>query len=175
MMVPISGVIPLNDKLYEHWVYVPMVGLVFVVMVGLWRVRKIVPKLLRDYGAVAGWGLVVVYAGLTIRQARFWKNGMSLYSYNLQYSQDERLYNNLGLEYVKLGDWEMAEDQFELAVEQGDSVWAVLNLARVNELQSDWEEALEYYKRAIEMGGEEWVGEKVEEFEGLQTDLQRIE
>jgi len=145
MMVPISGVIPLNDKLYEHWLYVPMVGF-WLVVFGLLRwLGKDKWKRLSLLGVM----VVLVWVGLTMRQERIWKDGLSLYTYNLQFGDDVRLLNNLGYEYVKREEYEKAKELFEKAVEvSNQSVWTVLNLAQVYELQGKQEQAEYYYDLA---------------------------
>lgn len=98
-----SSLIPL-DPLFEHRLYLPMFGFSMVVaaLVGLLSHSS-----LRTAVAVM---VVLSFAALTWQRNALWNNPIALYEQNLEVSpENERVYFNLGQEYIKSGRAEEGE------------------------------------------------------------------
>ncbi len=121
MLVPVSGIIPVNGLIYEHWQYIPIVGF----CITLYGIKKLfTPKHLHEKINEILKGillvLTVIYIALTIRQNYIWANPIRFYSYTLQFSESARLRNNLAMSYADVGDYQNAIQQYNKAIEVGD-------------------------------------------------------
>ena len=116
-LVPISGVIVTNGLWFDHWLYMPMVGIMLIVY-GLGQIayrklliKKIDEKVLVVMMGLIGFGLSVK----TVNQIGVWKDNVSVFSYNIEQSPTARLYNNLGLEYIRQGELDKAKKALDEA------------------------------------------------------------
>lgn len=146
-LVPISGIIPVNGLFYEHWLYLPMVGLLIIV-------AQLARFVLRRFKlTVIYWlpsMLVVVYLILTIRQNYLWGNHIRFYEYTLQFTQSARLYNNLAMAYAEQGQLEAAIANYQRALQISNGYPQVFyNLANVLVAQGDTQAALSNYLQAL--------------------------
>ena len=142
-LAPTSSVIPIRDVIYEHRVYLAMVGwvLLLVVVVGLRQRRWMV---------VAGATLLLLYAGLTLARNTVWASEVRLWedawkkgrnkdrtnkNYGFVLTQEKRFSEGiarleravelkpedqdyritLGAAYLQVQEWEQARQQFERA------------------------------------------------------------
>jgi len=101
--LPVSGLFPLNAPMAEHWMYVPIAGL-------LWAILEYVSPLLQTPRArVAAWTVTYVYAllllGLTVDRNREWRDNETLYLATLRENPDSiRVRYNLAVTYDSLLD-----------------------------------------------------------------------
>jgi tetratricopeptide (TPR) repeat protein len=100
--LPISGIFPLNAPMAEHWLYVPLAGL-------LWAIAEGVAALAgrsRAAGAVALVALIaagIAWAGLTAQRNRDWHNNEQLFRATLAQNPDSaRVHYNLAVTYEDL-------------------------------------------------------------------------
>lgn len=112
-LIPVSGIVPINGLIYEHWLYMPLIGFC-IALYGLFKVvTAIWPKLVKfplKIGLISFALLLMLYSGLTLRQNWLWRSPIPFYSYTLQFGESARLFNNLAMAYD-------AEREHELAVE----------------------------------------------------------
>jgi protein O-mannosyl-transferase len=109
---PISGLIPLNAPMAEHWLYVPMAGfwwalfgLLFTLVPDLYRNRVVVPVIA---------GLCLVFTALTIERNRDWRDNITLFEATLAQNPDTlRVRYNLAVAYELAEDWDAARSQYE--------------------------------------------------------------
>lgn len=152
MLVPVSGVLPMNGQLYEHWLYVPMVGFWIVVMRGvqlLFRGRK---------DKLVGWVkyllaiAVVVYAGLAVRQNYLWSDPVRFYEYTLDFVESPSMYNNLAKAYLDQGKSAEAEYSARRAIELEDkTAYPHGLLAGIYIRRGDMNLAEDEFVRAVEV------------------------
>ncbi len=124
MLSPVSGIVPINGLLYEHWLYFPIVGAqiaLYGFLLALFSFlsknkRAKIIKILEVISALA----VCVYIVLTIRQNWIWRSPISLYTYTLKYSDSPRVHNNLAMAYDDSGDSSAALQQYLRAIEISD-------------------------------------------------------
>src|SRR5260221_1699954 len=138
MLIPSSGIIPINGILYEHWLYVPMVGF-FITLYGIWRLclsslrgvhdeaiskqnrlprfaRNDVRKILMSFALV----LSILYIFLTIRQNNIWSDPITFYTYTLSFAPSSaRLHNNLGMTLADAGRVQEAIGEYKKALALG--------------------------------------------------------
>jgi Flp pilus assembly protein TadD len=83
-----------------------------------------------------------------------WKNGLSLYSHDLQISADSYdLENNLGVELYRAGRRDEAKPHFMRSTELAEDWWINWNnLGVVVEEEGDLETATRYYQKSIDHG-----------------------
>lgn len=128
--LPISGLFPLNAPMAEHWLYVPLAGL-------LWAVGELVapflaakPARVAAAGVVAAWFLVLV--GLSVERNRDWRNNETIFVKTLEANPNSlRVRYNLGVTYQDIDDNPIgAIREFERflqdysAAHQADPEWA---------------------------------------------------
>ena len=99
--LPISGLFPLNAPMAEHWMYLPMAGLLWAVAELAWAVaQKPAPR----YAVVAAaYGLGVVFLALTVARNRDWHDNESIFLATLDKNPDStRVRYNLAVTYEDL-------------------------------------------------------------------------
>ena len=151
-LLPVSGIIPINGILYEHWLYIPMIGF-FLLLASLLKAlptQKV--RLLLQYKLQLLIVLAVVMAGLTIRQNYFWSTPVRLYTYLLQYTASGRIYNNLAMAYAQEKQPELAIQMYDKALSFGD-VYPQIHHNKGNLFlqQGKMSEAISAFSRALEL------------------------
>ena len=99
--LPISGLFPLNAPMAEHWMYLPMAGLLWAVAELAWAfAQKPAPR----YAVVAAaYGLGVVFLALTVARNRDWHDNESIFLATLDKNPDStRVRYNLAVTYEDL-------------------------------------------------------------------------
>lgn len=99
----------------------------------------------------------MVITGLSIRtiiRNLNWKDGLTLYSHDIRYSQDSfDLENNLGVELFRAERFEEATIHFQKSTQLAPKWWTNWNnLGVIAEKNQDFNKAAEYYQKAIDNG-----------------------
>lgn len=147
---PTSGVTPINAQMYEHWLYLALVGpltLSFYI-VGGWFIQR---SNRRKVGAFLFVVLLAVTSALTIQRNRVWGDTESFFLDILRYEpQSIRIRNNLGTLYQNRGDLAKAEAMYRVIAEQATTfAQPAYNLGTVLQLRGDIVGAISQYQRAI--------------------------
>jgi len=122
MLVPVSGIIPVNGLIYEHWLYLPIIGFTILIY-GLKHLlidkiyQRKINEVLKSFLPI----LLIVLIGLTIRQNYIWGDPIRFYNHTLQFSDSGRLHNNLAMAYADIKDYQNAIFQYNKAIESNDS------------------------------------------------------
>jgi hypothetical protein len=113
LLVPTAGL------LYEHWLYLPMVGFWLVLT---WLIFVVIPDLIGDpdkrfyfwIPACAGMGLLLfIYAHKTIARNRDWHDPVTFYNQTLAYAPASyRIINNLGMAYDDAKNYDLATQMY---------------------------------------------------------------
>ncbi len=154
---PVSGVTPINAVIYEHWLYLPMVG--FWLIVSFYLVR------LFDYLKSRSFNIfyLMLAAILTtyfsffgfqaIKRNILWGNPAEFYKNILEYEPGSaRINNNLGNTYFNQGDKEQAEFYYRKAIESANTfAQPYYNLGTILQSRGDISGAIQLYKKAIEI------------------------
>ena len=177
-LLPTSNIVPVSGLLYEHWLYLPLVG---IFLVGAIFLEKLWQKLGHPNSAPPSsdghrrtsatrmrppefkyylkWPLIIlliIYLGffsvLTIKRNFDWHDPITFYEKNLKYVSVPREYNNLGNAYADKGEYEKAIAQYQKAISLSDIYPQVhYNLANSYRNSGRAKEATAEYKKAIQM------------------------
>ncbi|MBI4425892.1 MAG: glycosyltransferase family 39 protein [Elusimicrobia bacterium] len=151
---PVSNLVPLALTMAEQWLYVPMMGLAWI-LAGLLDSRWPPPRP-GTPAAAAPWLTPALACASLLLAARSgaraleWRDGPTLYRSDARRSPDSFvLQNNLGVELLRAGDRDGAERQFRraLALDERYNV-ARNNLGAMLEGRGDLRGALEAYRSA---------------------------
>ena len=100
-LAPVSGIIiPVNAPIYEHWLYLPMVGFWLLLIFAASDLQK---KWNRARPALLLLLLIflIFFSAQTIRQNRIWRDPITFYKNVIKYNDQQlRVWNNLGMEYA---------------------------------------------------------------------------
>ncbi len=151
-LAPTSNlVIPISGLLYEHWLYLPMVG-IFLILVWLGEVltkRYNLQKIL--IGILIAF--LIFLSVLTIDRNRDWQDPITFYNQTLKYAPTSyRVINNLGMAYDDKDDYEQAEKTYQRAISLDPSnPVAYHNLGNTYRKTGEIDSAIENFKTAISL------------------------
>lgn len=122
-LAPVSGLIPINAILYEHWLYGALIGPVTIVCwASYWLIKRLSYRgtLVSILAVLAGiYGIFLM--GATVQRNLAWGNPIAFYEDILRYSpKSVRINNNLGNLYNKEGDLEKAIFYYQRAIASED-------------------------------------------------------
>lgn len=115
--LPVSGIIVRVDAIiFEHWLYLPTIGVVLGIVESLVRLSRRLPSLNPLLAGVAI--LIACSMGrMTFSQNRVWRDPVSFYSHILNSGEESAyLHYDLGIAYAQRADYEPAIRQFQLAL-----------------------------------------------------------
>ena len=114
---PVSGITPINAQIYEHWLYIPIVGIAALAGYGVARLRE-------KFGVWVLVGLLAYgafFALQTVRRNMLWGKPIAFYEDILRYEPDSvRINNNLANHYFNAGDTAQAKLYYQKAVAEED-------------------------------------------------------
>lgn len=151
LLSPVSGIIPINGVLYEHWLYLPIVGF-FLFLVGWFQLAQkfLLQDTWRRYSMYLLSCCAVVLSILTIRQNYLWADTIRFYEYTLQYSVSARLHNNLGMAYAEKHQYSKALNHYNQALQLGgENPVMYHNIGNTYGALGDTAAAITNYKKAI--------------------------
>jgi tetratricopeptide (TPR) repeat protein len=153
MLVPVSGIIAINGLLYEHWLYLPLVGFFIITYESLELISK---KLVKDTIAkYFFFFVVIVLSFLTIRQNYFWSSPIRLYNHLLQYTDSARIHNNLAMAYSDQGMYQEALEHYKIGLAYGQAYPQIYhNIGNTYAALGDTANAEISYKKALEISPE---------------------
>jgi len=156
-MAPASGITPINALIYEHWLYLPMVGFFFIL---LFYFNEVLNFLKSKGKVLAYWVLVVGFIGYisfygfqAIKRNMLWGNPAAFYQDVLRYEPDSvRINNNLGNIYFNEGNMDKAEEFYRNAVASED-IFAQphFNIGAILQARGDIAGAIAEYEKALEI------------------------
>ncbi len=146
LLVPVSGLVPINALMSDHWLYLALVGFFIVV----WR-------LCVWFGGerLFVWGMLMACLVFGIKSkvyAQKWVRGVELFEYTLTQVENASLRLNLGVVLAVEGDYERAEKELKRAIEIRDTYPQSHHvLGIIYEKWGEVELAESEFKRAIEL------------------------
>lgn len=153
MLLPVSGIIPINGLLYEHWLYLPQVGfwLSLAVLISLYLPSRLLSKL-KTIAAILLCAVMVAWLLLTWRQHYLWQDPIRFYTHTLNHAQSARLYNNLGMALSEAGRFEEAVAAYEDALNINPFYPQIHhNLGNLFQELGQDETAITHYEKALEI------------------------
>ena len=147
-LLPESSIIPIRDVIFEHRLYLPMVG--FSIFLPIFLYYGLGKKDLRWMVFVLIF-IVLFYSLLTYHRNFVWKNEMTLWNDNVRRAPNKsRLYLGLGHEFEKMGNIEKAMVEYDKALALNPYYPEVYyNKANLYMLQKKYDLALAQYDKAI--------------------------
>jgi hypothetical protein len=142
--------VAINALVYEHFLYVPMVGLV---LIAVWLTLNIVEKRnLQQPATIAFVILIAVYCGWSVKRVYDWRTAIGFYEQLVKRSPSYRVVNNLGMEYADKGRHDKAEGIYLKAIEMDPrNPVGYHNLAGTYRDTGRVDQAIETFKKAIEL------------------------
>ncbi len=150
--IPMSGIIPVNALLLEHWLYLPSAGF-FVVTAFLvfhaWEKHTHYRKLISAFLVL----IVLASAGLALNRNADWKDPITFYNNILRYNNGTaRVHNNLAMAYADKGNVAAAEGHYLKAIEISDTYPQTrYNLARLYVENGELDKSILHLKKSIEI------------------------
>lgn len=156
-LLPVSGITPINAQLYEHWLYLPLIGFFSVLFFYVERLldffktnrKKMAYLLFLLFLTVYG----VFYSVQSIRRNIIWGKPIEFYENILRYSPNSvRINNNLGNRYYEKGEMDKAEYRYRQAIMSEDIFpQPHYNLGTILQARGDIDGAISEYAKAIEL------------------------
>lgn len=150
LFIPISGLVPSVGMIYEHWMYLPLIGF-FICIIQCFRLTSLYVILHKVWFYI----LVIIiflFSCATMYQNYLWGDLIRFYSYTLKFNQTARLHNNLAKAYADTNQIDPAIDQYKKAIAIGDYYPQTHhNLANSYVAKKEYDNAVAEYARAIEI------------------------
>ena len=154
-LLPVSGITPINALMYEHWLYLPMVGFWLIISFYLVKLLNFKgPTFLKIQGRALIIAALVVYfaffAYQSIQRNILWGDAAAFYENILKYEPESaRINNNLGAIYYNRGDLNKAAEFYQNAAKSGDFAQPHFNLGNIYQMKGDIASAIKEYEKAI--------------------------
>lgn len=147
---PSIHVYPIQGLLYEHWLYVPLFGLAVIVAV-LWNIY--IPLVSENIRYVAWAGLIVVVVLLGVRtivRNADWREPIRFYEKTVVMTGGSaRVFNNLGMAYSDVEQYDDALRAYQKAAELEDSIFPPwFNMGNIYIARSAYEQAHDMFAQA---------------------------
>lgn len=153
LIMHVHIIFPLDLTVSDRWFYFPMIGLLGMIGIIIQQI-KIKKKWLKKILIVCLIILIAVFSLRTIIRNTNWKDGLTLYSNDINISKDAfDLENNLGVELYRAGKFDEAEIHFANSVKLAPGWWTNWNnLGAMLERKNDLTGAKKYYQKAVDNG-----------------------
>jgi len=148
-LIPVSGIIPVNSIYLEHWLYLPIIGVIFIFAHWFEEANPNTRKILR--GVLF---LVLILFSIRIFARNLeWGNPIKFYQNEIKYTQESaRIYSNLGMELADKGKCLEAIPNYEKAIALADVYpQSHNNLAKCLEEVGRLEDSANEYLKALYM------------------------
>lgn len=150
LLLPVSGIFwPINAFFYEHWLYLPSLGLIIVIVT---LIGKLKPK----YNLIKKIFLIITITTLTtltIVRNKDWRDPIIFYNNILEYNEGTaRVHNNLAMAYNDEGKNRLAKRHYLKAIKLNDSYPQThYNLARLYLIENNIDKAIFHLERSLEI------------------------
>jgi protein O-mannosyl-transferase len=150
ILAPESSIVPLKDVIFEHRLYLPMVGFGLFAVAGL--ITLFQERALRPLKIfLILW--IGCYSVMTYQRNKVWKDETTLWNDIMRKAPSKvRSYNNRGIDQMNRGDLDQAIEDYNKAIEiHPDSPLGYNNRGDAYLNQGDFEQAISDYTRAMEL------------------------
>ena len=160
-LLPTSNIfIPINRPIYEHWLYVPLVGFfIFLITLleELWFLLRNKINFFRKFSffliSVTSILYLIFLSVLTVNRNSVWRDPVAFFSNVLKYNRNSlMIWNNLGMAYADASDLYNAETAYLEAIkldQKKESAPPHHNLGNLYRDRGQFEKAVLEYKNAI--------------------------
>ena len=148
LTLTLESLVVLPDVLFEHRLYLPMVGFSIFLPASLFLSVKDPKKFIAVSAA-----LVLAFSIATYRRNRIWKDEMTLWQDVVKKSPKKgRPYNNLGWAYGKKGDYDKEIEYCTKAIQLNPKLAeAYNNVGFAYGEKGDYDKQIEYCQKAIDL------------------------
>ena len=148
-LLPVCGIVPINNVLGEHYLYLASGGFFLVLASLLLRAFEAQPRKIPAAAAFAG--IVVLLGGITVERNQDWANPLAMYLDIAHHTKRSfRANNNAGVEFFRRGNKEKADLYFKRALLILPTYSEALNNRGViEEEKGNLAEALKLYQEAL--------------------------
>ena len=150
-----SGITPINAQLYEHWLYLALLGPLTLVVFYLYSVFKKVNRRLAKGSIVLFLIMVsVLFSILSVKRNILWGDPVMFFENILKYEPGSaRINNNLGYLYFNKGNKEKAEEYYWKATQTSGNSFPqpYFNLGTILQEKGDLRGAIVVFEKAIEL------------------------
>lgn len=118
---PQTGIlVAVNSLFLEHWMYLPSVGLI---LASSQTLALHVPSRYKKMACASACVIALVFGYCTYMQNQIWHDPIVFYKNILDRGETSaRARNNLGIDYGDRGDFDKAMEQFQLALQNNDTM-----------------------------------------------------
>ncbi|MEW5944848.1 MAG: hypothetical protein AB1742_01490, partial [bacterium] len=156
-LLPVSNIIPIGALKADRFMYLPLIGILIFISFAFDALAARSAAALRRPSAAAPAhaaalaALLVVFLPSLFRLVPVWKDGLALWSHAVECAPSSWIaHNNLGAEYLRRGDGNLALSSFQKAAAlnpRSERVYS--NLAEVHGRNADYVTALEYLRKSL--------------------------
>lgn len=161
ILLPRTNILKINRPMYEHWLYLPMIGFWLALFLLILLIAKKIREARKKEIFETGFYTIIlvlcfIFCILTVLRNRDWRDPITFYEKNLRYTPNSFIqYNNLGMAYAQAGWHEGAQTSYQKAIEIKDIYPQVHhNLANSLVATDKTDQAIAEYKKAIEISPE---------------------
>jgi len=142
-----SQIFPLDSTVADRWMYFPMVGLLG--MAGVLLNTFTVHKKTKTALYLCGFIIIILLSVRTVSRNADWKDALTLYIHDSKIHTNYDIENNLGLEYVAVGNYKEAIVHYKKSVDMYPYDATVSNLAQAYDKIGEMKLAKKYYTESI--------------------------
>ncbi|MBN2120588.1 MAG: tetratricopeptide repeat protein [Candidatus Omnitrophica bacterium] len=152
-LLPVSGIIPINTAIAEHYLYLPSIGLFATCSYFLCRLyTKIIHRRFKAALIILALILFTALGLLSAKRNKEWNTPLTLYLSTIKNTKNSfRCNNNMGVEYFRKGDLKEAEYYFRESLKILPTYSPALNnMGVIAQRKGKTQEAIKFYKKALE-------------------------
>jgi len=148
-LLPESSILPQEDVIFEHRLYLPLVGFCILLVSSIYYLFERKTRLVFVILSL----MVLFNSFLTYQRNKTWKNEIFLWSDVLQKSPHKaRAYNNLGWAYYNQGSFDQAMSNFNKALEiNPEYIFSYDDRGLIYSKEGRFTEAVAEYDKAIKI------------------------
>jgi protein O-mannosyl-transferase len=150
-LIPVSGLVPVNQSIADHYTYLPSIGIAIILAWGI-------PPLIKNEGTrknilfPIAFVVLAMLVVLTWKQCGYWKNSIELWNHAIKVTKDNYLaHNGRGVAYYKLGQNQKAIEDYNEAIRLNPYDDAYHNRGTAYAKISLYQKAIEDYNEAIRL------------------------
>lgn len=152
-LIPVSNIIQLASFANDNYLYLASAGwsiLVGITFYTFFEKLKKEKEGLEIYAILGLSALIIIYGYITWERNFVWKNDETLWAKTLeQYPEYTKPYNNLSLHYIRIKNYDLAEQYAKKAIDINPQYsLAYGNLGNIRMEQKRYAEAIEYFVKA---------------------------
>jgi protein O-mannosyl-transferase len=143
--------LPLDMTVADHMFYFPMIGLLGIIGLVMQNIKQLNYNV-RIQVLLFAFLILCILSVRTLVRNTNWYNGISLYSHDLQYQQNDRVENLLAGELIASGSIPEARKHYEILLSKNpDEPVLFANLGKTYELEGNLQKAEKTYQKGLQI------------------------